>query len=77
LRDPKTMLQEWAQARGLPPPAYRLAARSGPDHAPMFAIEVTIPGFAPAEAKGASKRAAEQAGAQHFLAREGVGAEAS
>jgi ribonuclease-3 len=77
LRDPKTMLQEWAQARGLPPPHYRLAGRSGPDHAPSFAIEVSIPGFPPAAAQGGSKRAAEQAGAQTFLAREGVEAEPS
>ena len=30
LRDPKTMLQEWAQARGLPTPVYRETARTGP-----------------------------------------------
>ncbi|MCW2316932.1 RNAse III [Rhodoblastus acidophilus] len=72
LRDPKTMLQEWAQARGLTPPLYKLAARSGPDHAPVFVIAVTIPGFDPVEARGGSKRAAEQAAAQNFLAREGV-----
>jgi ribonuclease-3 len=72
LRDPKTVLQEWAQARGLTPPLYRLAGRSGPDHAPVFTIEVTIPGFPPVEAPGASKRAAEQAAAQKLLAREGV-----
>jgi ribonuclease-3 len=72
LRDPKTMLQEWAQARGLSPPLYKLSARSGPDHAPAFVIAVTIPGFEPVEARGGSKRAAEQAAAQAFLAREGV-----
>ena len=72
LRDPKTMLQEWAQARGLTPPNYKLAGRSGPDHSPMFVIEVVIPGFEPIEARGGSKRTAEQAAAQSFLAREGV-----
>jgi ribonuclease III len=72
LRDPKTMLQEWAQARGLTPPLYKLAGRSGPDHAPQFIIEVVIPGFESIEARGGSKRAAEQAAAQSFLAREGV-----
>ena len=30
LRDPKTVLQEWAQARGLPTPAYREVERTGP-----------------------------------------------
>jgi len=31
-RDPKTALQEWAQARGEVPPQYIETARSGPDH---------------------------------------------
>lgn len=72
LRDPKTALQEWAQARGLPPPAYRQSGRTGPDHAPVFMIEVSVNGFEPAVAQGSSKRFAEQASAQKFLIREGV-----
>jgi len=72
LRDPKTVLQEWAQARGLPTPAYREVARSGPDHSPEFRVAVQLPAFAPAEGSGRSKRAAEQAAAAAMLAREGV-----
>ncbi len=72
LRDPKTILQEWAQARGLPTPAYREVARSGPDHNPEFRVAVQLPAFAPAEGMGRSKRAAEQAAAAAMLAREGV-----
>ncbi len=72
LRDPKTVLQEWAQARGLPTPAYREVARSGPDHDPEFRVAVQLPAFAPAEGSGRSKRAAEQAAAAAMLAREGV-----
>ncbi len=72
LRDPKTVLQEWAQARGLPPPSYRQSGRIGPDHAPVFIIEVSVVGFEPAAGEGSSKRFAEQAGAQKFLSREGV-----
>jgi ribonuclease-3 len=72
LRDPKTALQEWAQARGLPTPVYRQVARSGPDHAPVFLIEVMIHGFEPTTAEGSSKRFAEQASARQFLEREGV-----
>ena len=53
LRDPKTVLQEWAQARGLPTPAYREVARSGPDHDPEFRVAVQLPNFAPAEGVGA------------------------
>jgi ribonuclease-3 len=72
LRDPKTVLQEWAQARGLPTPAYREVARSGPDHNPVFRVAVVLPNFAPAEGMGRSKRAAEQAAAATMLTREGV-----
>ena len=53
LRDPKTVLQEWAQARGLPTPAYREIARSGPDHDPEFRVAVQLPAFAPAEGSAA------------------------
>lgn len=72
LRDPKTVLQEWAQARGLPPPLYREVSRSGPDHAPLFRIAVDLPGLVPVDAQGQSKQAAQKAAASAFLAREGV-----
>ena len=72
LRDPKTVLQEWAQARGLPTPAYREVARTGPDHDPEFRVAVQLPSFAPAEGTGRSKRAAEQAAAAAMLTRERV-----
>ena len=76
LRDAKTMLQEWAQGRGLPPPLYREVERSGPDHKPHFKISVELPGFAAAEGRGTSKRDAEQAAAAEMLTRENVGAKA-
>jgi ribonuclease III len=72
LRDAKTMLQEWAQARGLPTPAYREIARTGPHHDPEFRVVVELPAFPPAEGMGRSKRAAEQAAAAALLTREGV-----
>jgi ribonuclease-3 len=72
LRDPKTTLQEWAQARGLDAPLYREIGRSGPHHAPEFTVSVSIPGFPPVEANGTSKRGAEQAAAADFIAREGI-----
>jgi ribonuclease-3 len=71
-RDPKTVLQEWAQARGLPTPTYREVARSGPDHSPEFRVAVQLAAFAPAEGTARSKRAAEQNAAAAMLAREGV-----
>jgi ribonuclease-3 len=72
LRDAKTSLQEWAQARGLEPPSYKEASRSGPAHAPQFTIAVEVQGFEACSAEGASKRFAEQAAAEAFMAREGI-----
>jgi ribonuclease-3 len=66
------VLQEWAQARGLPTPNYREVERKGPDHDPEFRVTVELPQRAPAEGLGRSKRAAEQAAAAAMLAREGV-----
>jgi ribonuclease-3 len=75
LRDPKTILQEWAQARGLPTPSYREVERTGPHHDPVFRVAVVLPDRDPAEGRGRSKRAAEQAAAAALLAREGVNAD--
>ena len=72
LRDAKTMLQEWAQGRGLPAPVYREVERTGPHHSPKFRVAVDISDKPPAEGLGTSKRAAEQAAAAAMLTREGV-----
>ena len=76
LKDAKTSLQEWAHSRGLDAPSYREVSRSGPDHAPRFEIEVSLPGVAAVRAAGSSKRLAEQNAAESLLVREGVWAEA-
>lgn len=68
-RDAKTALQEWAQARGMAPPAYAETARSGPDHAPVFTVRVTLDSGDAVEATAGSKRLAEQAAARALLER--------
>ncbi|MBW7921343.1 MAG: ribonuclease III [Rubellimicrobium sp.] len=68
-RDAKTALQEWVQARGEPPPVYAETGRSGPDHQPLFTIEVRLASGARDAATAPSKRAAEQAAAAALLAR--------
>ena len=68
-RDAKTALQEWAQARGLPPPAYRELAREGPDHQPLFTVEVRLETGEAESAKAGAKRQAEQAAAKALLGR--------
>lgn len=70
--DAKTTLQEWAQARGLEPPAYVLVERTGPDHAPQFTIGVNLTGFDRLEATGPSKKVAEHRVAELFLVRQKV-----
>ena len=67
-KDPKSGLQEWAQARGLPLPAYCVTSRDGPPHAPKFAITVSVSGMEATGVAG-SKRAAEQAAAAGLLAK--------
>ncbi|MGB0798081.1 MAG: ribonuclease III [Planktomarina sp.] len=71
-RDPKTALQEWAQARKGTPPKYVEASRSGPAHAPEFVIEVQMHSGEKARAKAGSKRQAEQAAAKIMMERLGA-----
>ena len=68
-RDPKTALQEWAQARGMPPPDYIETGRTGPDHQPIFTVEVRLESGESHAEKAGSKRVAEQAAARALLTR--------
>ena len=71
-RDPKSALQEWAAARGFPAPQYHDVARSGPDHAPRFSVEVEVEGLGRAGGVGPSKRKAQQAAAAALLEQQKV-----
>jgi len=68
-RDAKTALQEWAQARGQTPPVYTEIGRTGPDHAPVFTVEVQLVSGEAERAQAPAKRHAEQAAAKALLAR--------
>jgi ribonuclease III len=68
-RDPKTALQEWAQARGLGLPRYELLATAGPDHAPLFTVAASIAGSEAATATASAKRTAEAGAAAALLER--------
>jgi ribonuclease-3 len=69
--DPKTRLQEVAQARGLGLPAYRVSAQEGPPHERVFRIEVVVDGEVLGAGSGGSKRAAAQVAAAVALQRLG------
>jgi len=69
-KDPKTRLQEWLQARGLPLPHYELLAELGEEHARQFDVACVVehPQAARFEGRGGSRRAAEQVAAEAALA---------
>ncbi|AGF74317.1 ribonuclease III [Bartonella australis AUST/NH1] len=71
-RDAKTELQEWAHTQDSAQPHYRVVKRCGPDHDPVFVVELSISGFAPEIGRGNSKRHAERVAAEKVLRREGV-----
>jgi ribonuclease-3 len=66
-RPPKTQLQEWAQARGLALPVYRLVGREGSEHEPFFLVEVRVGTLPGAQGRGQTKRDAESAAAGLLL----------
>ncbi len=68
-RDPKTALQERAQAEGLPLPAYRLVEESGPAHDRRFIYEVAYGESERALGEGSSKKEAQTAAAEAMLRR--------
>jgi len=63
----KNRLQEYTLGRGLGLPEYRLVSATGPSHAPFFVVAVSAAGRE-AEGAGETKRAAEQAAAEAWLA---------
>lgn len=64
---PKTKVQEWTQGRGKDLPVYEIVERSGPDHAPIFKIKLSIEGHEPIIATGKSRQAAEKQAALEFI----------
>ncbi len=66
-KDPKTALQERASATGHSLPTYTVIERSGPDHRPLFVIEVEVEGVGTAQGTGKSKKDAERFAARHLM----------
>jgi len=65
--DPKSRLQEWAQAHGYYPPKYRTIRVSGPDHSKVFEVEAWINDNVVGVGKANSKQAAEKIAARTML----------
>lgn len=65
--NPKAQLQEWAQQNGKPIPQYRIIDRQGPDHKPLFTIEVQVEGMPNFSAQAHSRKEAEKLAAQTLI----------
>jgi ribonuclease-3 len=68
-RDPKSLLQEWAQQHGKPIPVYTLTKQTGKAHSPFFSIEVFVEGFEPCAGCGKNKKEAQLNAATALLER--------
>ena len=67
--NPKSHLQEHVQGQGLPAPRYRLVSSEGPDHGPVFTVEVLVGGQVVGVGHGSSKAGAEKTAASEALVR--------
>lgn len=66
--NPKSQLQEIVQRQGLNPPKYLLVSSEGPDHGPVFTVEVMVDGQVVGAGTGGKKSEAENAAAEAALA---------
>jgi len=68
LKDPKTRLQEFLQAKHLSLPVYEVSNTSGDEHNQIFEVSCQVPGMSNSVVGvGASRRKAEQAAATEAL----------
>ena len=68
LKDPKTRLQEYLQAKNSALPTYNVVSISGKEHQQTFKVSCSIEGYSNhVVASGASRRKAEQAAAERAL----------
>jgi ribonuclease-3 len=59
VEDPKTTLQEFLQARNMPPAQYIVTAETGPEHRKIFHVDLHVGDDKMASASGTTKKKAE------------------
>lgn len=65
--NPKSLFQELVQSQGFPTPSYRLSSSQGPDHDPVFTVEVVVDYQVVGRGQGSKKAYAEREAAQDAL----------
>ena len=68
-QDYKSMIHERMQAKGMPPPQYRIVGEEGPDHDKTFFAVLETNGRIIGRGSGKSKKQAEQFAAKEALER--------
>ena len=67
LIDPKSFLQEWTLKKYKKLPEYKTLSKEGPDHEPIFEIELKFMNYKKAFSKARSKKEAEKLAAESFI----------
>lgn len=70
--DYKSELQEWTQGERLGSPHYQVVNKTGPEHAAVFEIEVSVRGEVKGRGSGTSKSLAQHAAAHDALVKMGL-----
>ena len=65
--DPKSLLQEWSQAKNLGLPIYKFVKKSGPDHSPHFTVQINVQKHKSMMGEGNSIQEAQKIAAQIFI----------
>jgi ribonuclease III len=65
--DPKSLLQEWSQAKNLGLPIYNFIKKSGPDHSPHFTVQINVQKYKSMIGEGKSIQDAQKIAAQIFI----------
>ncbi len=73
VENPKSRLQEYFQSQGASSPHYVLVSSEGPDHNPLFTVQVLVDDEVMGTGKGGKKAQAERSAAQNALDRLAVG----
>lgn len=66
-KDPKSLLQEYVQAKRQSSPQYKVLKEVGPAHAKVFTVGVYVDGILLEKGQGRSKQAAEESAAQRAI----------
>jgi ribonuclease-3 len=70
--DYKSLLQEYSQKNTPSLPVYKVVGESGPSHARLFTVRVSLKSYHSARGYGTSKKTAEQNAARSFIEKNGL-----